>query len=76
MEACAFGSDCCICGYHVHKNIWQASMGEKLECDREPDNSCDHFSEESTWQGMLDRSNDRTNVRSSNYSPWNIFHLF
>ena len=56
MEPCAFGRDYCIRGYHIHKEIWQAAIGEKLECDREPDNSCDHYSEESTWKGVLDRS--------------------
>ena len=27
--------------YHVYKEIWQAAIGEELECDKEPDNSCD-----------------------------------
>ena len=37
----AFERDCCIRGYHVYKEIWQAAIGEELECDKEPDNSCD-----------------------------------
>ena len=28
-----FGRDCCIRGYHVYKEIWQAAIGEELECD-------------------------------------------
>ena len=35
-----FGRDCCI---RVYKEIWLAAIGEKLECDREPQNSCDHY---------------------------------
>ena len=38
-----FGSDCCIGRYHVYKETWQAAIGEKLECDREPENSCDRY---------------------------------
>jgi len=30
-----FGRDCCIYGYHVYKEIWQAPIGEELECDQE-----------------------------------------
>ena len=29
-----FERDCCIRGYYVYKEIWQASVGEELECDR------------------------------------------
>ena len=38
-----FGRDCCIRGYHVHKKIWREAIGEELECDREPENSCDCY---------------------------------
>ena len=38
-----FGRDCCIRGYHVCKEIWRAAMGEELECDREPENSCNCY---------------------------------
>ena len=103
----AFERNCCIHGYHIHKEIWQAAIGKELKCDRELDNSCDRHSEESTWQLELlqylstvyctgtrtvpnvhayshtrtcvtrrARSIGRTNVRSSNYSPWNIFTSF
>ena len=27
-----FGRDCCICGYHVYKEMWEAAAGEVLEC--------------------------------------------
>ena len=31
---------CCVRGYHVHKDIWAAAIGEVLKCsrDREPTN--------------------------------------
>ena len=37
------GRDCCIRGYHVYKEIWLAAIGKELECDREPQNSCDCY---------------------------------
>ena len=37
-----------IRGYHIYKEIWWAAIGEELECDTEPDNLCDRYSEEST----------------------------
>ena len=38
-----FGRDCCIRGYHIYKETWRAAIGEELECDREPGNSCDRY---------------------------------
>ena len=38
-----FERDCCILSYHVHKEIWQASIGEELEYDREPENWYDCY---------------------------------
>ena len=38
-----FGRDCCIRGYHVYKETWRAAIGEELECDQEPGNSCDRY---------------------------------
>ena len=40
-----FGRYCCIrgyhvYGYHVYKMIWREAIGEELECDQEPENSC------------------------------------
>ena len=34
-----FERDSCIRGYHVYKEIWQAAVGEELECDREHGNT-------------------------------------
>ena len=30
-------------GYHIYKDIWDATIGEKLQCARESDNSNDHY---------------------------------
>ena len=32
-----------VYGYHVCKKIWREAIGEELECDREPENSCDRY---------------------------------
>ena len=31
--------ECCIRGYHVCEHIWEAAIGEELDCLREHDNS-------------------------------------
>ena len=35
--------ECCVRGYHVYKNIWDASIGEELSCQREPSNGVDRY---------------------------------
>ena len=35
--------ECCVRGYHVYQRIWDAAIGEVLDCDREPDNAVDHY---------------------------------
>ena len=70
----AFGRDCCIRGYHVYKEIWQAVIGEELECDREPDNSCDRYSEESPRQLELLLVHDQSYWYSHSPEP-QILHL-
>ena len=35
--------DCCIRGYHVYKEIWEAAAGEVLRCEREPQNVRDRY---------------------------------
>ena len=30
-----FEKECVICGYHVYKEIWEATIGEELDCRRE-----------------------------------------
>ena len=41
MERCE--TECCVQGYHVYQRIWDAAIGEVLDCDREPDNAVDHY---------------------------------
>ena len=33
----------CIRGYHVYKDTWEANIGDKLDCVRQPGNSKDRF---------------------------------
>ena len=35
MEVCERNS--CVHGYHIYKDIWDAIIGEELQCEREPD---------------------------------------
>ena len=32
-----------VCGYHVYRDIWSASLDEELVCAGEPDNYSDPF---------------------------------
>ena len=33
----------CIRGYHICKEVWAATVGEALVCEREPKNSSDRY---------------------------------
>ncbi len=35
--------DCCIRGYHVYQDLWEAAIGEKLMCRRETSNVKDRY---------------------------------
>jgi hypothetical protein len=37
------GVNCYIKGYHVYKEVWEASFEEALMCEREPDNASDRY---------------------------------
>ena len=41
--AASFEFDSVIRGYHIYKEIWEASHGEMLNCVRETGNSFDPF---------------------------------
>jgi len=41
METFRFES--CVRGHHIHKNIWNPSLGEELTCSREVENTQDPF---------------------------------
>ena len=34
---------CCICGYHLHQEAWEAAVGEELDCEREPNSAHDGY---------------------------------
>ena len=34
---------CCVRGYHVYCEIWEAAVGEVLVCEREPQNTMDRY---------------------------------
>ena len=38
-----FGRNCCIRGYYVYKEVWEAAVGEALVCEREPENASDRY---------------------------------
>ena len=48
-----FERDSCIRGYHVYKEIWQAAVGEELECDREHGNTKDRYAVAVRRQGIV-----------------------
>ena len=35
--------ECCVRGYHVYAHIWEAAVGEVLDCRREPENANDRY---------------------------------
>ena len=39
----SFEVEAMIRGYHWYKEIWDAALGEELQCQREPDNPHDIF---------------------------------
>ena len=41
--AISFEYDLVICGYHIYKEIWEASHGETFDCVRETGNRFDPF---------------------------------
>ena len=34
---------CCVRGYHVYKEVWEAGIGEVHVCSREPSNATDRY---------------------------------
>ena len=43
MMAASFTVEAMVRGYHTYKDIWAASLGEELPCQREPSNRSDRF---------------------------------
>ena len=38
-----FEKECFVRGYNVYKKIWEFSIGEELDCRREPSNIVDQY---------------------------------
>ena len=38
-----FERKCCIRGYHVYKEVWEAAVEESLVCKREPENASNRY---------------------------------
>lgn len=45
--------DSCIRGYHVYKSVWDANVGEILQCKRERQNSEDKYAVAVLKSGMI-----------------------
>ena len=41
MKVCKRNS--CVHGYHIYKDVWDAVIGEELQCEREHDNGSDWY---------------------------------
>ena len=39
----AYEMESCVRGYHVYKDLWDASIGEDILCEREPFNNADRY---------------------------------
>ena len=44
---------CCVHGYHVYCEIWEAAVGEVLVCEREPRNTVDRYAVAVKRSGMV-----------------------
>ncbi len=53
-----FAFESCMRGYHVYKDIWEASVGEELPCQRENGNHADPFAVVS-WPQVAKESRSR-----------------
>ena len=45
--------DCCVHGYHVYQQVWDAAIGETLTCKREPTNKRDRYAVAVTKDGTV-----------------------
>ena len=43
----------CVRGYHLYKNIWEAAIGEELQCERETRNTKDRYAVAVKKDGMV-----------------------
>ena len=65
---------CCVRGYHVYSDIWEAVIGEELDCRRDPSNAIDRYAVAVVKSGTVvghsprRRSTVKLNFRSSYYT--------
>ena len=67
------GRDCCVRGYHVYQEIWEAAVSEVLVCEREPRNVEDRYAvaekKDGTVIGHLPRKISRICSRTCRFRP-------
>ena len=44
----------CMCGHHVYKEIWEAAVGEVLNCERKAHNAHDRYAVAVKVTGTID----------------------
>ena len=59
----ALERECCVRGYYVYVHIWEAGVGEVLDCRHEPENANDRYAmavvKSDTIVGHLPRKGSR-----------------
>ena len=46
----------CVRGYHIYCDIWEAAVGEALDCKREPTNQRDCYAVVVKKDGIINRA--------------------
>ena len=72
MEVCERNS--CVRGYHIYKDIWDAVIGEELQCEREPDNRSDRYAVAIKKDGIIIGHIPRKISQACSLLPW--CHVF
>ena len=44
---------CCICGYHVHQEAWEAAVGEELDSEKELNSAHDGYAVTVKRRGVI-----------------------
>ena len=48
-----FEMESCVRGYHIYKEIWEAVVGEELQCQRDRVNSSDNYAVSVKREGII-----------------------
>ena len=74
-----FESESCVRGYHIYQELWEAAVGEDLECQRESGNTADAYAvsvlREGTIIGHLPRKISRVCTLFIRRGSRAIFHF-